>query len=344
MSIKALERHLAPLLPFIKTDGVTEICINQPEEIFVEKDSKFICHSMPELEYSFLETLAALIAEFNNKDFPAPLLSGALPTGERVQFVMSPGCEKDKLVASIRRHQMRDMSLDDYVERGAFDEWVVDRSCTTIETDKLKELYLDNDMYGFLKHAIKLKKNILISGGTGTGKTTFLNACLKLIPATERLITVEDTREVTLHQPNVARLLFNEEDDRITAQNIFKACLRLRPDRIFLSELRGAEVWSYLRAANSGHPGSLSTVHADTPEGAFTQLAFMMQQAGSTSSEERIMSYIKSIIPIVIQLKRDDASDRFMYVSDVHFNQVANPPAQSMSQVTLQPNSKKSNA
>ena len=143
---------------------------------------------------------------------------------------------------------------------------------------------------------------------------------MKSIPDHERLITVEDTREVAINQPNSVHLLFNEEDARITALNIFKTCLRLRPDRIFLSELRGAEVWPYLRAANSGHPGSLSTLHADTPEGAFTQLVFMMQQAGSTSSEEQIRKYIKSIIHIVIQLKRDPSPDRFMYVSDIYFN------------------------
>lgn len=120
-------------------------------------------------------------------------------------------------------------------------------------------------------------------------------------------------------QSNAVHLLFNEDDRRITALNIFKTCLR--PDRIFLSELRGAEVWPYLRAANSGHPGSLSTVHADTPEGAFTQLVFMMQQAGSTSSEERIRNYIKSIVHVVIQLKRCPSEDRFMAVSDIYFNQ-----------------------
>lgn len=123
-----------------------------------------------------------------------------------------------------------------------------------------------------------------------------------------------------MNQSNVAHLLFNENDTQITALNIFKVCLRLRPDRIFLSELRGAEVWPYLRAANSGHPGSLSTVHADTPDAAFTQLVFMMQQAGSTSSDENIRAYIKSIIHIVIQLKRDTNPNRFMVVSDMYFD------------------------
>jgi len=318
MSLKALERHLAPLTPFVQANGVTEICINQPREIYVEQNSQFTRHEVDELDFHFLESLAALVAEYNHKDFPSPLLSGSLPSGERVQFVMPPACEKDKLICSIRRHQRRNMKLEDYEKNGAFANVVFNEEPSNAD-DLLKELYRDNDTLGFVKLAVQSRKNILISGGTGTGKTTFLNACLKCIPDHERLITVEDTREVEVDHPNAVQLLFNEEDNRITSLNIFKACLRLRPDRIFLSELRGAEVWPFLRAANSGHPGSLSTVHADTPEGAFTQLVFMMQQAGSTSSEERIRDYIKSIVPIVIQLKRDPNPDRFMYVSEVWF-------------------------
>lgn len=320
MSTKALERHLAPLTPFLKMDGVTEICINRLNEIYVEKRGEFIQEKIEEFDYDFLWTLAALIAEFNQKEFPAPLLSGSLPDGERIQFVMNPACEKEKIICSIRRQQMRDMSLSDYEASGAFDG-MKQRQDSIAATDKLRELYQQRDMYGFVNQAIHYKKNILISGGTGTGKTTFLNACLKSIPANERLITVEDTREVIVTQPNAAHLLFNEDDPQITALNIFKTCLRLRPDRIFLSELRGAEVWPYLRAANSGHPGSLSTVHADTPEGAFTQLVFMMQQAGSTSSEERIRDYVKSIIHVVVQLKRDSEPGRFMQVSEVWFGE-----------------------
>lgn len=320
MSIKALERHLSPLMPFIQLNGVTEICINRPKEVFFEKNSHFSRHEVPELEYEFLEALAALIAEFNNKDFPYPLISGSLPTGERIQFVMNPACESNNLICSIRRQQMRDMSLNDYENMGAFNDLTIKKNSDI--DDQLKDFYYNQDFLSFLSLAIRGRKNILISGGTGTGKTTFLNACLKMIPENERIITVEDTREVRVNHNNVAHLLFNEDDERITASKIFKTCLRLRPDRIFLSELRGAEVWPYLRAANSGHPGSLSTIHADTPEGAFTQLVFMMQQAGSSSSEERIRHYIKSIINIVIQLKRCSSGSRFMYVSDIYFDQI----------------------
>ncbi len=318
MSI-ALERHLDPLMPFLQKDGVTEVCINKPEEVFVEDGGRFTRHAVKELEYPFLETLAGLVAEFNNKDYPAPLLSGSLPGGLRVQLVMSPGCENQRMVCSIRRQQMQEMTLDDYDRLRAFAEIEIEQKSRGIP-QQLIELYRKKDWKNFIRQAVRAKKNILISGGTGTGKTTFLNACLKEVPKHERILTVEDTREVKVDQPNAAHLLFNEDDTRVTALELFRACLRLRPDRIFLSELRGAEVWPYLRAANSGHPGSLSTVHADTPEGAFKQLVFMMQEKKSTSTVEELKNYIKSVIHVVIQLERDNPdSDRFMHVSEVWF-------------------------
>ncbi len=321
MSTKALEKHLEPLKSFLVKKGITEICINQPKVLFVEKNGVFTRHEVETLAFNYLEALAKLIAEFNHKPFPCPLLSGYLPTGERIQCVMTPACEKDTIIYSIRCHSRRDMALQDYQASGVFDNYTAIKGNTYHKTTAdLKTLHEQKNIFGFLKLAIQSKKNLIISGGTGTGKTTFLNACLKLIPDTERLITLEDTREVRVTQPNAVHLLFNEEDEQITASKLFKACLRLRPDRVLLSELRGAEAWSFLRAANSGHPGSMSTVHADTPQGCFGQLVFMMQQAGSTSSEENLSNYIKSIIPIVIQLKRSTKPARFVEIGEIYFN------------------------
>ena len=324
MSVKALEHHLKPLSPFLEMDGVTEICINKPGGVFVEKDNQFSQHIVEELEYDHLAALVTLIAEFNDKKFPSPLLSGSLPTGERIQCVMSPACEKDRVVCSIRRQQMRKITLDDYQANGAFDELSKSDNGILTNDELLKELYYKRKYLEFVKLAIRCRKNILICGGTGTGKTTFLNACLEYVPKNERIITVEDTREVIATHHNSVHLLFNENNKQISSMNIFKACLRLRPDRILLSELRGNEVWPYLRAANSGHPGSLSTVHADTPEGAFNQMVFMMQQTKSTLSSEEVMNYIKSVINIVIQLKRCFSGNRYMYITDVYFDLVNN--------------------
>lgn len=330
MSTKALEHHLKPLLPFLHKDGVTEICINRPFEVYLEQNSQFIRHEVPELSLEHLEAFAELVAEFNHQEISPerPLLSASLPGGERAQFVRSPACEKGKLVCAIRRHGMRDLTLDDYVQLGAFDP-ITQRTASplSIVDKQLLDLHQQNDLKSFIALAVKARKNMVISGGTGTGKTTFLNACLKEIAPTERLITLEDTREVNVPQPNTVHLLVSKGQQgvaNIDLLSLFEACLRLRPDRVLLSELRGKEVFAFLRAANSGHPGSLTTVHADTPQSCFEQLLFMMQQGGSSFNENMLLAYIKSIIPIVIQLKRSASPDRFMEVSEVYFDKAQN--------------------
>lgn len=306
-----------PLMPYLQTNGVTEICINRTQEIFVEADGKFTRYEIDELDNEFLYSMAALVAEASHAIFPAAMVSGRLPGGERIQFVLPPACEKGKVVCSIRKQKIHDLCLDDYERNGAFDDVVVEKREDAISA-QLKQLHQEKKIAELITLAIQSRKNILISGGTGTGKTTFLNACLKLIPEHERLITVEDIREVVTRQPNTANLIFNESEKELSALNIFKACLRLRPDRIFLSELRGNEVWSFLRAVNSGHPGSMSTVHADSPEGALNQITMMMQQAGATTPEQQIQKYIRSIIHIVIQLVRDPV--KYVRASEVLLN------------------------
>ena len=325
MSVKALETHLKPLKPFLEMAGVTEICINQPQEVYVEKNGFFTHHEIPALGYEHLEALAELVAEFNHQIISPekPLLSGVLLNGERAQFVISPACENGKVICAIRCHHMKNLTLADYEQSGAFEALKPAPVKKNLWDEPLVRLYRDGNFKAFIETAIKARKNILISGGTGTGKTTFLNATLKIISDTERLITLEDTREVQLKQPNVVHLLASKGQQgvaKIRMLDLFEGCLRLRPDRIFLSELRAEEAFAFLRAANSGHPGSVSTVHADTPQGCFDQMVFMMQQAGSTSRDERILAYIKSIIPIVIQLKRCQTEERFMTVSEIYFN------------------------
>jgi type IV secretion system protein VirB11 len=324
VSTKALEIYLKILQKFISINNITEVCINKPQEIFLEVKNKFIHHEIKNLTYENLAILVELVAEFNQQEISKekPLLSATLPGGERAQFVIPPACEQGKIICSIRKHQMQDMTLNKYITAGAFDS-ISNSIYKHNHNEVLKELYHRGNWPEFIKAAVLAKKNIIISGGTGTGKTTFLNACLKVIPDTERLITIEDTREVQITQPNHVHLLAAKGQQgiaKINMRDLFECCLRLRPDRIFLSELRGEEAFAFLRAANSGHPGSITTIHADTPQGCFEQLVFMMQQAGSTSSDERILSYVKSIIPIVIQLKRCPSGDRFMTVSDIYYS------------------------
>jgi type IV secretion system protein VirB11 len=329
MSTRALENSLQPLQPFLQQDGVTEICINQPGEVFVEQNQQFTRYEIPELTFSHLHTLVVLVGEYNHKlvNSEQPLLAGSLPNGARIQCVLPPACEKGKIICSIRRHQLHDKTLDDYQQQGLFDEVKAAGKQAVGETDKtLLSLYEAGDFYTFLCQAILAKKNILISGGTGTGKTTFLNACIKCIPAHERLITLEDTREVKVTQTNAVHLLAESEAQAhmsINLMDLFKACLRLRPDRILLAEIRGQEALAFLRAANSGHPGSFSTIHADTPQACFEQLTFMLQQAGMHASPDLLLAYIQKVVDIIVQLKRNSSGERFMQISDIFFNKVS---------------------
>jgi len=183
--------------------------------------------------------------------------------------------------------------------------------------------FQDGRFREFLEKALTAKKNILISAGTSAGKTTFLNACLKTIPMEERIITIEDAREVKPPQANRLHLLSSRGGQgraKLTPPELLEASLRLRPDRIILGELRGAEAFTYLRAINSGHPGSLTTIHSDSPLLAFEQLSLMVMQANMGLERSQILKYVRSIIPIVVQLKRDGQGRRV--ISEIYYNSV----------------------
>jgi type IV secretion system protein VirB11 len=159
----------------------------------------------------------------------------------------------------------------------------------------------------FLRDAVKARKTILISGGTSSGKTTFLNALLKTIPAHERIILVEDTPEIADNHANSLRLVAVKGEmgeARVTINDLLQASLRLRPDRIIVGEIRGEEAVTFLRAINTGHPGSFTTVHANTPKGALEQIALMVMQSGTQLTRLETLSYASSLIDVVVQLSR----------------------------------------
>jgi type IV secretion system protein VirB11 len=177
-----------------------------------------------------------------------------------------------------------------------------------------------DDPVGFLREAVRDRQTILISGGTSTGKTTFLNALLREVPVSERVIVVEDTAEVQLHGPNDLGLIAVKGElgeAMIDTDDLLQAALRLRPDRILLGELRGKEAVSFLRAVNTGHPGSFSTIHANSPAGALEQLALMVMQAGIGLSRSDTIAYARSVIDIVVQLGRSGQNRQIVAIEQV---------------------------
>ncbi len=321
-SYEALNVYLKPIMVLLSKDGVNEISINEPNEAWVEKRGDMFKVNLPGYDSKHLKSLARLIAESTDQKISeeTPLLSATLPEGQRVQVVFPPACENHTVILSIRKKSELAWTLEDYEKMGAFDSTATEK-VTDENNVILSRLLKANRIKDFLYQSILVKKNIIISGGTSTGKTTFTNACLRAIPKIERLISVEDAREIDLEShPNKVHLLASKGGQglaKVTTQDLIETCLRLRPDRIIVGELRGSEAFSFLRAINTGHPGSISTLHADTPEMAIQQLKLMVMQAGLGMPPDDILSYIKNVVDIVVQLKRGSKGRRF--VSQVYF-------------------------
>ena len=296
-----LRTYLKPFLEFLERDEVTEILVNKPGEVWIEVSGQPAMQriEMPEVDDVLLARLAAQIARVAHQGINRenPLLAASLPTGERVQLVGPPAAPHWAL--AIRRHRMVDLSLDAY-DRGPIPDMG--------GRGKMDDLaYARKHPIAFLKAAVAARKTILISGGTSSGKTTFLNALLKTIPAQERIIMVEDTPEIACAHLNSLRLVAVKGElgeARVTINDLLQASLRLRPDRIIVGEIRGEEATTFLRAINTGHPGSFTTVHANTPKGALEQIALMVMQGGTQLTRLETLAYANSLIDVVVQLSR----------------------------------------
>lgn len=321
-SVAALDSYLLPLKQILDQDGVNEVSINRPGEIWVENKGNMVRYELPAFDLEHLKSLARLIAQSTEQRISEeePLLSATLPAGYRIQIVFPPACEVGCLVMSIRKQSDLKWGLDDYEKMGAFDGAAIEEIEDKNNLILMKLLKLGR-IKDFLQRAVLYKKNIIISGGTSTGKTTFANAMISAIPHEERLISVEDAREIDLKShPNRAHLLTSKGGQgrsKVNTGDLIESCLRLRPDRIIVGELRGSEAFSFLRAINTGHPGSISTLHADTPRMAMEQLKLMVMQAGLGMSPAEILNYIKNVVDIVVQLKRGHKNKRF--VSEIYF-------------------------
>lgn len=306
-----INRYMDAFQDYMNDPEISEICVNKPGEVWIERMGQPTMQRLEndQVNNTNLMRLSRMIARETGQSISQenPLLSASLPTGERVQVVMPP-VSANGVALSIRKQVAKDMSLDDYAKAGAFDGVdLLTNTSAKSEHDGLRALAESGDFRNFLSEAARAKKNIIISGGTSTGKTTMLNAILKEIDPNERIITIEDTAEVKPNHKNHLSLLASKGGQgtaKVTIPHLLEASLRLRPDRILLGEIRGQEAYTFLRAVNTGHPGSITTVHADTPNGALEQIGLMVMQAGAGLTHDEIQAYIRSIIDIVIQLKR----------------------------------------
>ena len=306
--LSSLSLTLRALRPFLRTD-VTELCINRPGEVFLETRTGWERHALPFADFHWCYRLAKLIANSTKQRITeeSPVLSAALPTGERVQVVIPPATTPGCVALTVRRPADVVWSLQEMAQAGIFD--TARQSTETLdETEEtLLRLLAARDYETFMVTAVRARKNIVVSGQTGSGKTTFTKALIGAIPSHERLVTIEDAPELVLaNHPNHVRLFYSKGDQgqaRVTPRQLLESCLRMRPDRILLAELRSDEAFDYLRNANSGHPGSITSVHASSAQLAFEQLTLLVKQsqAGGDLPREDIKQLLYTLIDIVVQ-------------------------------------------
>lgn len=308
--ISYLDIYLAPLGEYLDRPEITDIYVNRPGEVWTEAlGGEIRRHEVPDLTENLLWRLARQIAAVTHQGISRehPLLAATLPGGARVQ-VIAPPATRSTLALAIRKHVAADFSLAAYAAAGAFASTRSGEEAGP-QDGELKQLYEGRAWPAFLAAAVRARKTILVSGGTSTGKTTFLNALLREIDPIERLILVEDTPELVCNRDNWVGLVAvrgANGEAQVDTNDLLTASLRMRPDRIILGELRGPEAFTFLRAINSGHPGSLTTIHADTPARAVEQLALLVLRSGAQLRREEVADYVRMAVDIAVHLDRKD--------------------------------------
>ena len=317
-----LDAFLAPLAVYLRRGDVTDLYINRPGELWLETAAGTERHDAPALDDAALWRLARQIAASTDQGINRehPLLAATLPDGARVQ-ICAPPATRGHLIVAIRKHSMPDLRLSDYEDAGAFARLGEAALKRRVVDDLLAGLLSEGRTFDFLTAAVQARRTMVIAGGTGTGKTTFLNALLKEAAPHERFILIEDTPEIQLHHQNAVGLIAVRGklgEASVSPADLVEAALRLRPDRIIMGEVRGAEAISWLRAVGTGHPGSITTVHANSPDGAVEQLALMSMSAGTELGRAELVDYIRATVDVFVQLGQEDGA---RLVTEIRFRE-----------------------
>jgi pilus assembly protein CpaF len=297
----ALKNFLAPIWPYLMDDEITEVMINGPEEIYVESKGQL---SRTDASFGEAELKAAVlnIAQFVGRRVSEeePYIDARLPDGSRVAILLPP-CSKKGITISIRKFSSEALTLEKLMKFGSLSE----------------------EMITFIRACVVLRKNIVISGGTSSGKTSLLNVVSGLIPGNERIITIEDAAELQLKQEHVLPMETRPPDKKgrgqVTIRDLVKVSLRMRPDRIVVGEIRGGEALDLLQAMNTGHSGSMTTVHASSPPQALTRLETLALFSGLEIPIRALREQVSSAIDIIIQAARlPDHTRKVTHVSEVY--------------------------
>lgn len=278
---------LGPLETLLKDPAISDILVNRFDRIYVEKKGRLELVDTRFRDNQHLrQIIDRIVAQVGRRvDETSPMVDARLPDGSRVNAIIPP-LALDGPAMSIRRFGSKPLQLEDLIRHGAFPPAVMD----------------------FLSAAVQARCNVLISGGTGSGKTTLLNCLSRYIPTDERVITIEDAAEIQMQQPHVVRLETRPQNiegkGEVSQRDLVKNCLRMRPDRVIIGECRGAEALDMLQAMNTGHEGSMTTVHANNTRDALARLEVMIAMAGYEIPIKALRTQIASAIQIVIQARR----------------------------------------
>jgi pilus assembly protein CpaF len=289
-----------PLERLLTDEGISEVMVNGPHEIWVERNGRLFQTPLRFNDESQLRrTINKMVAQVGRRiDESSPMVDARLPDGSRINAVIPPLSLCGPLL-TIRKFAHERFTREDLVRLGTVSEEAV-----------------------FLDACVRARLNVLISGGTGSGKTTLLNVLSSAIPDDERIVTIEDAAELQLHQRHVLRLESRikniEGEGEVGIRDLVRNSLRMRPDRIVVGEVRGAEALDMLQAMNTGHDGSLSTVHANSPRDALSRVETMVMMAGFDLPVRAIREQVAAALELVVQLERlEDGSRRVMSITEV---------------------------
>ena len=287
--------------PLLDDDSITEIMINGPKEVYVERNGKIELTDLKFDSYDqILQIIDRIVSPLGRRiDESSPIVDARLPDGSRINAVIPPISVKSPTL-TVRKFKEAILDYESLINLGT----------------------LSQEMSTLIDSLVKARVNILISGGTGSGKTTLLNVCSTSIPKDERIITIEDSIELKLHQPHVVSLEARppniEGKGEVTIRNIVINSLRMRPDRIIVGEVRGPEAFDMLQAMNTGHDGSLSTIHANSPKDVISRLISMVFMAGVDMPVAVLREMIFSAIEVIIQTSRfRDGSRKITSISEL---------------------------
>jgi len=292
---------LGPIEPLLADPEISDILVNGPSAVYIERHGRL---EKTEIQFSTNEHLTRIIEKIVSRvgrriDESSPMVDARLPDGSRVNAIIPP-LALDGPILSIRRFSITPLGVEDLIDLGT----------------------LNRNIASVIGALVRLKTNVLISGGTGSGKTTLLNMMSSFVPEDERTITIEDAAELQLQQPHVVRLETRppniEGQGEISQRSLVRNSLRMRPDRIVVGEVRGAEVLDMLQAMNTGHQGSMTTVHANSPRDAITRLENMVNLAGFNIGIKPIRQQIASAITVIIQIARmTDGSRKIISLQEI---------------------------